>query len=563
MSAIIRRVFCLSAFALVAIFSSSVAALSISVSPEVSERDAEVGGVQIRVSGSPNTRYDIQREGLSDVVLGSVTTDAQGNGTYAAAPGALLPDQPSEPVNLLVVGNAGPNDHALTQYRLRESVADASASLARIPEQLDNHQRMNLRSASAAVTYIDGSGRLKQAWSYWSDDRRAKVVVRDFPGGVWSSPIDIHDAVTGRTLEYDAHNWLGIAVAPNGKLFATGNMHVDPLQMAESTRPWDWSSLVSTPRAALVTRDTDRVTYPDFFTLNNRLYFIYREQEVGGGTANFRYLVKRYLHESNQWETAAELNSGENLRLYVSKVFVSNDGRRAHLLGTWRDDSQTGPSGSRAENNRDVFHLFSDDGTTWQQVGAGAVSLPLWHNNGLGDRGTPVPDLIWDTSSGDPLPTQSANVIVDDDGVLHALLRERGGDNFHARNANGQWQLTRLPWSSSSQTLVAFNGRVGAILSISDRIAYASLDRNHPTWGSPRTLIDDVTNSLYSVRQDWTAQSRGFLSIILTETLNEPVGRVGSFDRDADVFTVPLSWLESTTGVMVDERGLREGAAGP
>ncbi len=443
------------------------------------------------------------------------------------------------------------------------SVAE-SASLARIPDQLDNHQRMNLKAVSAGTTYTDGSGQLKQAWAYWSDDRRATVVTRDFPDGQWSLPIDIHNAVTGRSLEYDAHNWLSIGVAPNGALFAAGNMHVDPLQMATSTRAWDWSSLESMPRSRMGSSDTDRVTYPDFFTLRGRLYFIYREQEVGGGRANFRYIVKRYLHENDRWETASVLNSGENLRLYVSKVFVSPDGQRAHLLGVWRDDSSTGASRSQVTNNRDAFHLYSENGSNWQQYGEGTVDLPLWYSNGLSDRGSLVPDNIWDTSRGDPLPANdTGSVVVDAQGVTHALLRARNsGRNYHARYTGNRWVVTQLPWAAGSQTLVTWGGNVGAVLSQSDRVMYASLDPDDSTWSSPRTIVDGLSSSLYWVRQDWTAQRHGYLSIILTETLNERTGQVGSYDRDAHVLTVPLSRLESTRGIMANESGLQGSAFG-
>ena len=408
--------------------------------------------------------------------------------------------------------------------------------------RLDNLYRYNLNSVDALNTYRDGSGNLRQALVYWADDRRLHVMQRDFPNGRFEPPLDIHGAIGGEPLEWDAHNWCGWALAPDGTIFVTGNHHSDQLNMARSARPLDWRSLEYVAPSAMGARDVDRVTYPSFFTLRDRLHFSYREQEVGGGEPRFRWMIKRYDHERDAWQTAAQINEGINLRCYVSPVEVSPDGRRAHLFAVWRDDQRGG--GTAAQ--RDLWHLYSDDGTTWRQYGLDdPADLPLWYDNGRGGGISLVPRNIW-TTPPDPVPVTSGEPRVDAAGKPHVLI-EGGGAMNHIRHDGTRWRSTPFPHRSSGIALVRVGGGMGAVFGCGGDVCYASLDPNEPSYRQRIEIASGFIGPEWRVRLDTGALRRGYASFPMSRSSNRANLSVtrGGDPQEVAVATYPVGALAS------------------
>ena len=122
-----------------------------------------------------------------------------------------------------------------------------------------------------------------------------------------------------------------MGIAPDGTIFVTANHHVDPLRMAMTSRPYDMKSFKRLPSGSINGNDDDRVTYPSFTYLGNDLYFSYREQEAGGGTPKFRWLLKKWNVQSKKWDDAAQFNTGTHLRLYLSNFHWDKNKKNIHV----------------------------------------------------------------------------------------------------------------------------------------------------------------------------------------------------------------------------------------
>ena len=409
-------------------------------------------------------------------------------------------------------------------------------NVTQLSGEMDNLYRYNVNSTSDLVTYTSDSGELRQALVYWADDRRLHISDRSFPDGQWTFPIDIHNAIGGDQLEYDSHNSTALGFSSDGRFFVTGNHHVDPLNMAVTAKAYDFNSFVNVPRGALNARDTDRVTYPSFTYHTGDMYFSYREQEVGAGMPRFRWLLKRFDAETGKWSTAAQFNSGVRLRLYVSNIATNKESTRMHVAALWRDDE----AGGGTQNQHDYFHLYSDDGTTWQQYDIGPVDLPLIWPAGTNT----VPSLIWDTPP-DPIPNGAGSIAIDSQGYPHMLMKARGGDQFHHYYNGDRWISTELPFNATSSDIYNCAGRIMALTHTSDEISVHSLNPADPSFRDPVLLTKGYVNSNYTLSIDKLAIEHGFVSFMMTENdSHSPNSKIGKFTTDGFVFTGSCADLE-------------------
>lgn len=416
----------------------------------------------------------------------------------------------------------------------------AQASLLRIPSLMDNLYRYNVNSESDLVTFRNRqTGTLQQVLTFYDENRRLSIIVRDFPDGDWSDPVDIHAQIGNDELEHDSHNSTAFGVAPDGTYFVTANQHVDPLRMAMTSRPWDIHSFVPLPADSIAPKDDDRVTYPSFSYLDEQLFFSYREQDVGGGKARFRWLFKQWNTETRHWDDMAQFNTGVHLRLYVSNIAWNRERSQLHLAAVWRDDRpQVRTRGTSQQH--DLFHLYSRDGRQWHQYGEGEVQLPLlWQ--GAGE--STVPELIWNTGQEDPVPANAGSIALDAHSRPHLLNDARGGKLYYHYHDGEQWQSIRDVFRSKSEDLFRLPDGMGAISARGDSVYFHRLT---PTLDRKGVLLarGHVTRH-FNASVDRGAGEHGWLSMLLTRNQHHPVGSVkGSWPVDAHVLNIPLNRLD-------------------
>ncbi len=437
----------------------------------------------------------------------------------------------------------------------------APATLQKVPGLLDNLYKYNVNGISDLITYRRPDGQLVQLLTYWADDRRLHITERNFPGGEFLTPVDIHTAVMGgqEALEYDSHNSAAIGVASNGVMFVTGNHHVSELNMAKSATPYDIGSLTRMAPSAMVSlSEVERVTYPSFFNHGGYLYFSYREQEAGQNAPRFRWMINRYDPGRDEWTTAVQFNTGIKLRLYVSNIAVEPDGDTMHMFGIWRNDA--GKGSNHVDNQQELFHLYSNNGTDWFPTGSSrsvTADKPLWFNNGerglSGYTGQQLNDneKIWSKDK-DPKPRNAGAITVDNTGFAQGLVKAEDGALYHHAWTGAEWRSDRLQgWSSHGYDIVSCPNDTAAILSVNEKVYYRSLNPSKKTHTKPVLLADGFTTKHFTLSVDKEAIKYGYISLMLTSNSHYSPGthsgQSSTNKQPAWVATVHCDSIESQT----------------
>ena len=235
---------------------------------------------------------------------------------------------------------------------------------AKLPSKLDGSFQYNVSGNENLTTFEDVDGDLSQLVTYWGDDRRAKVSIRRFPEGEWSKEVDVSDALGCNTVDGDSHNNITIGIDTLGYIYVAGDHHVDPLYMCKSDAPYTiHSGFSNVNRSLLGTKDTDRVTYPEFFYHGDDLCFSYREQDhtrISGKTAPlFIWYLKKLDVRTGKWSEMAQINTSDWVRMYVSNIAMGPSG--LHLCGLWRDEK----NGGGPDKQQDLFQRDRLDIYRW------------------------------------------------------------------------------------------------------------------------------------------------------------------------------------------------------
>ena len=164
----------------------------------------------------------------------------------------------------------------------------------------------------------------------------------------------------------DSHNSISIGVDGAGFLHVAWDHHAQPLNYARSVRP---GSLELTERLGMTGQHEDRVTYPEFFNLDNGdLLFLYRDGSSGSGDT----MLNRYDVKARAWRAVQHpLITGEGLRnAYTNQIAIDRQGRW-RLSWNWRE------TGDVATNHDLCYAVSDDEGRTWRTSTGLSYTLPI------------------------------------------------------------------------------------------------------------------------------------------------------------------------------------------
>lgn len=163
----------------------------------------------------------------------------------------------------------------------------------------------------------------------------------------------------------DAHNCISIMVDGEGYLHVAWDHHGNKLNYAKSVTP---GSLELTPKISMTGINEEKVTYPEFYRLENgNLLFFYRDGSSGKGNL----VLNRYDIQSKQWKQLhTNLIDGEMKRNAYWQIFVDKKGV-IHLSWVWRESPDV------ASNHDMCYARSADGGTSWVRSSGEKYSLPI------------------------------------------------------------------------------------------------------------------------------------------------------------------------------------------
>lgn len=193
-------------------------------------------------------------------------------------------------------------------------------------------------------------------------DATGKVVLasRRLGTGDWQVK---HTELQGRPA--DAHNGISIAFDGRGVLHVSWDHHSSPLRYC---RGKEAGSLELNPPEAMLGRQENRVTYPEFYNLpDGDLLFFYRDGASGAGNLVLNRLDARTGH----WRRLHDnLIDGEGTRNAYWQVAVDRLGG-IHLSWVWRE------TGDVVTNHDIAYAKSPDGGVTWQKTSGEYLAVPV------------------------------------------------------------------------------------------------------------------------------------------------------------------------------------------
>lgn len=161
----------------------------------------------------------------------------------------------------------------------------------------------------------------------------------------------------------DAHNAISIMLDGEGRLHMAWNHHDVGLHYARAVAP---GSLELVP-AAMLGRDENRVSYPQFFRLpDGGLLFFYRDGRSGQGNL----VLNRYDVRGGWTRVADNLISGEGRRSAYWQACVDVQGT-IHLSWVWRESPDV------ASNHDMAYARSRDGGRSWEDSAGRPYALPI------------------------------------------------------------------------------------------------------------------------------------------------------------------------------------------
>ena len=164
----------------------------------------------------------------------------------------------------------------------------------------------------------------------------------------------------------DAHNAISIAVDGAGILHMCWDHHVSSLRYCRGASP---GSLEMTDKMPMTGQDENKVTYPEFYKLENGdLLCLYRDGRSGNGDT----MLNRYDVKTQKWSVIQHpLIDGQGKRnAYTNQIAIDKYGVW-HISWCWRESPDVA-------SNHDICYAKSiDGGRTWQKSTGQKYTLPI------------------------------------------------------------------------------------------------------------------------------------------------------------------------------------------
>jgi len=167
----------------------------------------------------------------------------------------------------------------------------------------------------------------------------------------------------------DAHNSISIMHDGDGYLHMSWDHHNDSLRYAVSRSP---ESTEMGPKMAMVGDTENRVTYPEFYALDNGdLVFVYRD----GSSGNGNLVMNHYDPKSKTWKRVqSNLIDGEGERNAYWQMYIDNSGV-IHVSWVWRE------TGDVATNHDICYARSRNNGISWETSTGEPYILPINQGN--------------------------------------------------------------------------------------------------------------------------------------------------------------------------------------
>lgn len=272
-----------------------------------------------------------------------------------------------------------------------------------------------------------------------------------------------------------------IAVDEAGLLHLSGNMHGNKLVYFRTDKPHDITTFRQIP--AMVGRNEDRVTYPNFFRgPKGELIFTYRD----GGSGNGNQIYNRYDAATQTWRRLLDkplIDGQGDMNAYLDTIRQDKQGV-FHLCWVWRDTPD-------CATNHDVCYARSGDLVHWEKSDGTPLSLPITYaTNEFVERIPPGQGVI------------NGNVRVgfdaEDRPVVSYIKYDAKGKTqaYNARIEDGRWQSRQVSdwdyrWEFSGGGSIAFEVRIGPVEV--DSAGQLIQSFGHPKAGSGKWLLDPAT----------------------------------------------------------------------
>lgn len=167
----------------------------------------------------------------------------------------------------------------------------------------------------------------------------------------------------------DAHNIISIMVDGDGYLHVAWDHHNDRLRYAKSMYA---GSLELTEELPMVSKDEQRVTYPEFYKMpDGNILFFYRD----GGSGAGNLVINSYDLETRKWTRIQDhLVHGEGQRNAYWQAYIDDYGT-IHLSWVWRENPDV------ASNHDMAYARSRDGGVTWEKTTGEKYILPITATN--------------------------------------------------------------------------------------------------------------------------------------------------------------------------------------
>jgi hypothetical protein len=167
----------------------------------------------------------------------------------------------------------------------------------------------------------------------------------------------------------DAHNSISIMVDGQGYLHMSWDHHNDSLRYCRSIAP---GSLELTEKLSMTGIKEDKVTYPEFYRLQNgNLLFLYRDGASGRGNL----MMNHFNTKTQTWTQRQDaFIDGEGERNAYWQMCTDTESA-VHISWVWRE------TGDVATNHDMCYAKSSDGGKTWQKSSGEEYVLPITKSN--------------------------------------------------------------------------------------------------------------------------------------------------------------------------------------